>query len=456
MQQSLLNENTSQNTEAFLSHLRHTLKSYFGPVHHSWIENLQVHSHNEEVITLALSQENFINTIEKNNDKFQNIFHREYEMFFNSRKQLLIVLNSANITASIPTEIQHIAQVNNLKKATFLEPKFTFSTFITTSENIFTRMNIESYANKVNEGQTGNLLCITGTIGNGKTHILQAIGHNCEKSTQVQYMTSERFMFLYTKAISQKNITQFRELITETKLLLIDDIHFILTKDGTIKELASIIRYILSCGGNVAITSAIPLHAMNGINKDIQDTFSKANTINIDSPSMQLRYQILEYKNTAFNYNVSQDVLLMLADRISSNIRDLENTFDKIILHGKILNNIIDVNAAKIILKEIFPTTAIKTVSIKTILETVCDFFGVKKEELLAQSRIKELVYARQIGMYLTLELTNETTKKIGFEFGGRSHSTVIHSYKSAKDMIQNDPKAKKDIELLKIQVYGS
>ena len=455
MQQSLLHENTSQNTESFISHLRHTLKSYFGPVHHSWIENLQIHSHSESEIAISLSQESFLNTIEKNYDKFQSVFHREYEMFFNAKKQLNIVLNSS-VSIPVASEVHQISQVKAIKKATFLEPKFTFATFITTNENIFTRMSIEAYANKVNEGQTGNLLCITGAIGNGKTHILQAIGHSCEKSTQVQYMTSERFLFIYMLAMKQQNLTQFRQEITETKLLLIDDIHFILTKSGTVKELASIIRYILSCGGNVAITSAIPLHAMKGIDKDVQDTFSKANTIAIDSPSMQLRYQILEYKNNAFNYNVSQDVLLMLADRISSNIRDLENTFDKIILHGKILNNIIDVNAAKIILKEIFPTTAIKTVSIKTILETVCDFFGVKKEELLTQSRVKELVYARQIGMYLTLELTNETTKKIGFEFGGRSHSTVIHAYKAIKEMLESDAKAVSDIELLKVQVYGS
>ncbi len=452
MQQSLISENTSQNTEAFLVHFKHTLKSYFSPVHHIWIENIQIHSHTNEVIIISLSQQNFINIIEKNSEKFHQIFHREYEMFFNTRTALEIVLNFSNVTIEIP----HIAHINTFKKATYLEPKFTFGTFITTGENIFTRMNVESFSNKINEGQTGNLLCITGTIGNGKTHLLQSIGHHCEKSTQVQYMTSERFMFLYTKAISQQNITQFRESITEIKLLLIDDIHFILTKDGTIKELASIIRYILSCGGNIAITSAIPLHAMNGIGKDIQDTFSKANIIPIESPSMQLRYQILEYKNNAFNYNVSQEVLLMLADRISSNIRDLENTFDKIILHGKILNNIIDVNAAKIILKEIFPSTAIRTVSIKTIIETVCDFFATKKEELLTQSRVKELVYPRQIGMYLSLELTNETTKKIGFEFGGRTHSTVIHSYKVIKVMYENDARTKKDIELLKIQVYGS
>jgi chromosomal replication initiator protein len=152
---------------------------------------------------------------------------------------------------------------------------------------------------------------------------------------------------------------------------------------------------------------------------------------------------------------------MMLADRISSNIRDLENTFDKIILHGKILNNHIDVNAAKIILKEIFPSTAFKTVSIKTIIETMCDFYGIKKEDILAQSRLKELVYPRQIGMYLALELTNETTKKIGFEFGGRTHSTVIHAYKAIKELIEGDSskesaKAKQDVSLLKIQIYGS
>ena len=454
MQQSLLHENTLQNTTAFITHLKYTLKQYFSPIHYNWVENLSVHSHNEHEITIYVTQESFLNTIQRNHDKFHQIFQREYEMFFNTKKTLQVIY--INQPENSPTyETNKATDINSFKKTTYLEPKFTFQTFISTNENALTKLSVEHFANKINESG-GNLLCITGTIGNGKTHLLQSIGHHCEKSTQVQYMTSERFMLLYTKAVSTQSTAQFRESITETKLLLIDDIHFILTKEGTIKELALIIRYILSCGGNVAITSAVPLHTMHGINKDIQDTFCKANIIAIETPSMQLRYQILEYKNTAFNYNVSQDVLLMLADRISSNIRDLENTFDKIILHGKILNNIIDVNAAKIILKEIFPSTAIKTVSIKTILETICDFFGIKKEEILAQSRLKELVYARQIGMYLSLELTNETTKKIGFEFGGRSHSTVIHAYKTIKEMLENDTQTKKDTELLKIQVYGS
>jgi chromosomal replication initiator protein len=452
MQQSLICENTKQNTEAFLEHLKSTLKNYFSPLHHAWVESLSIILHTENEINIAVSQQSFLETINRNQQKFEQIFFREYESFFNTRNTLTIVVQSNSHAI-----MQEVLPSGSFKKPTHLEPKFTFQTFITTNENIFTKMNIEAVSNKIKEGQNGNFVCITGTIGNGKTHLLQSIGNSVEKHISVQYMTSERFMFLYTKAVAQKNLIQFREAITEAKLLLIDDIHFILAKDGTIKELASTIRYILSFGGNIAITSATSLHAMQGLAKDIQDTFSKANVINIENPSMQLRYEILEYKNRAFGYNVSQEVLTMLADKISSNIRDLETTFDKIILHGRILNNIIDVNAAKMILKEIFPSTAFKSVSIKTIIENICNFYGIKKEDIISQSRLKEFVVARQMGMYLAMEMTNETSKKIGFEFGGRTHSTVIHAYKTIKEECNNhNTEVIKNIELLKVQIYGS
>jgi chromosomal replication initiator protein len=125
--------------------------------------------------------------------------------------------------------------------------------------------------------------------------------------------------------------------------------------------------------------------------------------------------------------------------------------------YERILNNIIDVNAAKMILKEIFPSTAFKSVSIKTIIENICNFYGIKKEDIISQSRLKEFVVARQMGMYLAMEMTNETSKKIGFEFGGRTHSTVIHAYKTIKEECNNhNTEVIKNIELLKVQIYGS
>ena len=452
MQQSLICENTHQNTEAFLSHLKKTLKNYFSPLHYPWISSIKSTSHNDSTIVIAVSQQSFIETIQRNQEKFEQIFFREYESFFNERKQLELIVDGQGVVESTG-----YIKPKPFKKPTNLEPKFTFDTFITTKENIFTRMNIEAVSNKIKEGQNGNCVCITGTIGNGKTHLLQSIGNAVEKNATVQYMTSERFMFLYTKAVAQKDLIKFREQITESKLLLIDDIHFILAKEGTMRELASTIRYVLSFGGNVIITSATSLHAMHGLTKDIQSTFSKANVINIENPSTQLRYEILEYKNRAFGYNVSKEVLTMLADKISSNIRDLENTFDKIVLHSKILNNEIDVDAAKIVLKEIFPSTAFKSVSIKTIIENICNFYGMKKEDIISQSRLKEFVVARQMGMYLSTEMTNETAKKIGFEFGGRTHSTVIHAYKMVRNACSNhNQEVMRNIELLKVQIYGS
>jgi chromosomal replication initiator protein len=265
-------------------------------------------------------------------------------------------------------------------------------------------------------------------------------------------MTSERFMFLYTKAISEKSIIQFREMITEAKVLLIDDLHFILTKAGTIKELASVIRYILSFGGNVIMTSATPLHTMKNLPQEITDTFSKANITNIENPSTALRYEILSFKNKAFGYNVSNEVLTMLAERISSSVRELEQTFDKIVLHSQILNDVIDINAANIILKEIFPTTAFKSISIKTIIEATCKFYSVSKEDILSQGRTKNVVMARQIGMYLATQMTNETIKKIGCEFGGRTHSTVIHSCNA----IKNDPENHQALEEIKSMIYSA
>lgn len=452
MQQSLICDITQQNTDAFLEHLKKTLKNYFSPIHSSWISSIEISSHNAELVTFKVAQHSFLDAINRNKDKFDQVFHREYQSFFNSKCNLLF-------TVETPVVVEGVQDVspNTFKKPTHLEPKFTFETFITTNENIFTRMNVENVANKIKEGQSGNFFCVTGTIGNGKTHLMQAVGNAVEKHTSVQYMTSERFMFLYTKAVAQRDLIRFREAITETKLLLIDDIHFILAKDGTMKELASIVRYMLSFGGNVVITSATSIHLMQGLTSEIQSTFSKANVVNIENPSTQLRYEILAYKNRAFSYNVSKEVITMLADKISSSVRDLETTFDKIILHGRILNSEIDVNAAKIVLKEIFPSAAFKTVSIKTILETICNFYGLKKEDILSQSRLKELVTARQMGMYLALEMTNETAKKIGFEFGGRTHSTVIHAYKTIKqECEEHNHGTVKNIDLLKVQIYSA
>lgn len=455
MQQSLICENTAQNTASFMSHLKVVLKGYFSPLHYLWIDSVTVLIHSSDEIKLAVPEQSFLETINRNYVKFEQIFLREYEAFFNKANIFSIIVDSGVAQTKNAEVVQSVDLFK--KTATNLDPKFTFNTFITTNENIFTKMNIQSFAEKIAAGQNGNFVCITGAIGNGKTHLLQSLGNALESVTSVQYMTSERFMFLYTKAIAQKNLVQFREFVTEAKVFLVDDIHFILSKEGTMRELSSIIRYILSFGGNVIITSATLLHIVKGLAKDVQDTFFKANVVNIENPSMQLRYEILEYKNRAFGYNVSSEVLTMLADKISSNIRDLESTFDKIVLHGKILNNVIDVNATKMILKEIFPSNAFKSVSIKTIIENICDFYGIKKEDLLSQSRSKEYVMARQMGMYLALEMTNETSKKIGFEFGGRTHSTVIHACKTIKNEYEaRNMEVVKNIELLKVQIYGS
>lgn len=450
MQQSLLSEITRENTENFLAHFKSVLKNYFGAMHSSWIQSLVAVEHTANLIKLGVMQQSHIDIINRNRSKFENVFFNEFQAFFNVTKPFEIVLFQDEVTSEVSPVL------NIVKKSTNLDPKFTFETFITTSENIFLRTNVQSVSEKIKKGTNGNFVCITGGIGNGKTHILQSIGNAVSGTIPVQYMTSERFMFLYTKAIAEKNIIPFRESVTEAKLLLIDDIHFILTKLGTIKELASVIRYVLSFGGNVAITSATPLHTIKGLPQEIYDTFSKANIINIENPSVQLRYEILSYKNKAFGYNVSSEVITMLAEKISSSVRELEHTFDKIVLHSQILNNVIDVNAAGMILKEIFPSTAFKSVSIKSIIDTVCTFYEISKEDILSQSRVKNIATARQIGMYLATVMTNETTKKIGCEFGGRTHSTVIHACNTVQALCKNEKSGVyQNIEAIKALVYS-
>lgn len=451
MQQSLICQITKENTVSFLTHFKKTLKSYFSsPVHNLWISSLAVKTHTPQCLTFEVNTQQLQNAITRNHEKFSQVFVREYQAFFNEICQFEITVSENQQLESSKTLVEVFE-----KTESHLEPKFTFQNFITSSQNILAYTTIQGTAQKIISGSNGNFICITGTIGNGKTHILQSIGNEIEKSHSVQYMTSERFMFLYTKSVANKNLISFRETISKAKLLLIDDIHFILQKDGTMRELASTIRHVLSCGGNVAITSAVSLNAIKGISSEIQSTFSKSVNINIENPSKELRYKILEYKNKAFGYNLSNEVMQMLAEKITSNIRDLETTFERINIHGTILNSEIDINAANIILKEIFPSTPLKTISIKTILEEICTFFNVTKEEILSQSRLKEIVTARQAGMHLAIEMTNETAKKIGFEFGGRTHSTVIHSCKAVKKECETSPKKAKEIETLKYQILS-
>jgi chromosomal replication initiator protein len=450
MQQSLLSEITRENTEGFLMHFKNILKNYFGSAHFSWIQSLNVLQHTQKEIIFCTSQQVYLDIIKRNTKKFEVVFTREFQSYFNVEKTYDIVLQGGEFLTE-PAQITNIST----KKNTNLNPKFTFETFISTNENLFFRSNVQSVVQQIKQGINGNFLCITGAIGNGKTHILQAIGNKICNEISVQYMTSEQFMFLYTKAIAAKNIAPFREIVMETKVLLIDDLHFILTKMGTMKELASVIRYIISFGGNVVMTSAAPLHTMKGLPQEVTDTFAKASITNIENPSFNLRCEILAYKNKAFSYNVSNEVLTMLAQRITSSIRELEHTFDKIVLHSQILNNVIDTDAASMILKEIFPTAAFKHVSIKTIIEVVCKFYNISKEDILCQSRVKNIANARQIGMFLSSEMTNETMKKIGCEFGGRTHSTVIHSCKTVKELQDCDSEIQQAIETIKSMIYS-
>ena len=335
-----------------------------------------------------------------------------------------------------------------------LNSRYTFDNFIVGKGNELA--NAACQAVVANPGKAYNPLFIYGGVGLGKTHLLQAIGHELSKRTdKILYATSEKFTNDYIQAVRSGNAKDFKNLYRNVDLLLVDDIHFMGGKDGTQEEFFHTFNELHQTDKQIVISSDRPPKAIPALEKRLLSRFEWGMIADVTRPDLETRIAILETKSMEKNYKIEKDILHYIANNVQSNIRELEGILNRLIAYYEFNNTQPTIESTKTILSGIASSFKFKSTTNKDIIEAASKFYNISIKDLLSKSRKKELVTPRQIAMYLMREEIKTSYPTIGQEIGGRDHTTAIHAYNKISKIIQEEEKIKQDIESIKQFIYN-
>ncbi|MGH3065131.1 MAG: chromosomal replication initiator protein DnaA [Gaiellaceae bacterium] len=323
-----------------------------------------------------------------------------------------------------------------------LNPKYTFDLFVIGSSNRFAHAAALAVAEA--PAQAYNPLFIYGGTGLGKTHLLQAIGHYVRQHSRrltLRYVTSETFMNDFIDSLRDKRIEGFKRRYRNYDILLIDDIQFFEGKERIQEEFFHTFNSLYEGGAQIIISSDRTPREIATLEERLRSRFEWGLLTDIQAPDLETRIAILRKKvNTERIAVTDPEVLTFIASRVSSNIRELEGALTRVVAFSSLTDRSMTVDLAEHVLKDVYPQgAAAPEVTISRIQEAVSQRFGVTLDELVSPRRSQAVAYPRQVAMYLSRELTDSSLPKIGKEFGGRDHTTVIHAKDKITRLIRED-----------------
>lgn len=338
-----------------------------------------------------------------------------------------------------------------LTSAGKLNPIYVFDSYIEGDCNRLARS--AGYAVAQRPGVTSfNPLMIYGGVGLGKTHLVQAVGNHIMEinpDKKVLYVASEKFTNQFIESLRNNAVQEFINYYLKVDVLIIDDVQFLRDKERTQEIFFHIFNHLHQSGKQIIMTSDCPPRELKGLQERLVSRFKWGLTADIQQPDFETRIAIIQKKMQAEGIVIPEDVLEYLAYTIDTNIRELEGVMISLVAHSSLVKRDIDMELAKQIIKNIVNDYDTE-VGIDYIQKAVSDYFNVALEDLKAKTRKKEIVIARQVAMYFSKDYTNHSLKSIGYHFGGRDHSTVIHAVQAVNDMIDTDAKFRYAVEELK------
>ncbi|MEG6574264.1 MAG: chromosomal replication initiator protein DnaA [Caldibacillus debilis] len=352
-------------------------------------------------------------------------------------------------TASTAINRKKAQQTENYQ--TMLNPKYTFDTFVIGSGNRFA--HAASLAVAEAPAKAYNPLFIYGGVGLGKTHLMHAIGHYIlehNPSAKVVYISSEKFTNEFINAIRDNRADDFRNKYRNVDILLIDDIQFLAGKESTQEEFFHTFNTLHEESKQIVISSDRPPKEIPTLEDRLRSRFEWGLITDITPPDLETRIAILRKKAKAEGLDIPNEVMIYIANQIDSNIRELEGALIRVVAYSSLENKDITAELAAEALKDIIPASKPNVLTIQDIQKAVGEYFGLKLEDFKAKKRTKSVAFPRQIAMYLARELTDFSLPKIGEEFGGRDHTTVIHAHEKISKLIQEDPLFLKQLEEIK------
>lgn len=337
-----------------------------------------------------------------------------------------------------------------------LNPKYTFDTFVIGNGNRLAHAAAVAVAEA--PAKAYNPLFLYGGVGLGKTHLMHAIGHYAltqNPASKVLYVSSEKFTNELINAIKDDRNEEFRSKYRNIDILLIDDIQFIGGKERTQEEIFHTFNALYEADKQIIISSDRPPKEITTLEERLRSRFEWGLTADIQSPDLETRIAILQKKAQLENLFIPNEVLVFIADKVVSNIRELEGALNKVIAYSSLTETEISVELCAEALKELLAAANTRIIDTTHIVDIVSRYFDLRPDEFKSQKRNRSISFPRQIAMYLCRDLTGMSLPKIGNEFGGRDHTTVMHAIEKIEaDMLAN-METKRTVEELKRNITG-
>lgn len=335
------------------------------------------------------------------------------------------------------------------KKDLSINEKFTFENFVIGSSNEYAAA--AAISTSENPGRIYNPLFLYGNSGLGKTHLMCAIGNKIKKEHpdyKVLYITTENFTAEFVECIKNYKMDEFRKKYRTADVLLVDDVQFLQNREGFQEEFFHTFNDLHSLNKQIVLTSDRKPSELITLEERLVTRFSQGLTFDISVPDYDTRLAILRKKAELNNYEVSDEILQYIADRIKSNVRELEGALLKVISIGQLSHKEIDIELTKFAIESILPKDGIVKITPDKIMDKVSTFYSVTKEELIGKSRVKSLVLPRQVAMYLCTKLTDMNAGMIGKTFG-KDRTTVLHSVEKIETDLKTDKIMKTNIDYI-------
>lgn len=337
-----------------------------------------------------------------------------------------------------------------------LNPKYTFDTFVIGSSNRLAHAAAVAVAESPSRAY--NPLFIYGGVGLGKTHLMHAIGHYIKgqnPSAKVVYVSSEKFTNELVNAIRNNKNEEFRQKYRSIDVLMIDDVQFIGGKDMTQEEFFHTFNDLYEANKQIILSSDKPPKEISTLEERLRSRFEWGLIADIQPPDLETRIAILSKRAQLENLDIPNEVITLIADRIASNIRELEGALNRVIAYSSLTKSKLSVEIAEEALKNIIQSPKARIITSSVIIDAVARYFDIRPDEFSSKKRNRDIAFPRQIAMYLCRELTDMSLPKIGDAFGGRDHTTVLHATEKIGNDIKINMETQRIVEEIKRNLLG-
>ena len=424
------------------------------PSYEAWVKKTRLVSQIEDCFLVGVPSKLAKDWLE---DRFAGVIQETLQAVTGRDVDLRFVVANSDAPADGPGSLDEPAdqvELSDEGPLPDLNPKFSFKTFVVGNNSRFAHAACHAVADS--PAINYNPLFLYGGVGLGKTHLMHPIGHEVHAKfpqKRVMYLTSEQFLNELVASIQSAKMHEFRNKYRTVDVLLIDDIQFIAGKDRTKEEFFHTFNALYEINKQIVISSDRPPKEIPTLEDRLRSRFESGLIADIQPPDFETRLAILKSKLGPSNGLVTEEVITLIAHKVQKNIRELEGALTRVLAYAAIHQSPIDVEQAANLLADIIPSVGRKPLTVARVQEVVSEFYGITVAEMVSKRRDRNIVLPRQVAMYIVREDTPSSLPAIGLAFGGRDHTTALHSWDKICGEIQEDSVLRAQVETIRARL---